>query len=223
MTLNTKHKVIAVACGVFVLSLLLVQYMEITRKRIEAGLSVPHIAVPKSSQTCVDCHAPLNPGIVEQWKGSTHALKGVGCYDCHQAEKGDVDAFEHQGHLIATVVTPRDCSRCHLEESKEFAVSHHSKAGNILASLDNFLAETVEGSRVPFNPHSQTPGFSVTNVNGMASSASGCQQCHGSEVSLKSITGERISHRQLKPGPDGKPTELSVVAQIARGQDGKPI
>ncbi len=26
--------------------------------------------------------------------------------------------------------------------------SHHAKAGNILASLDNFLAETVEGSRV---------------------------------------------------------------------------
>jgi hydroxylamine dehydrogenase len=34
---------------------------------------------------------------------------------------------------------------------------HHAKAGNILASLDNYLAETVEGARLPFNPHSPTP------------------------------------------------------------------
>jgi formate-dependent nitrite reductase cytochrome c552 subunit len=115
----------------------------------------------------LDCHLQQNPGIVEQWKGSTHAVKGVGCVDCHQAEKGDADGFHHEGAFIAAVVTPKDCSRCHTKESAEFAASHHSKAGNILASLDNFLAETVEGSRVMFNPHSPTPGRSaVTNVNG---------------------------------------------------------
>jgi hypothetical protein len=216
MTLKTKQSIIAVLGVLFLLSLLLVQYMEITRKRIEAGLATPHVTVPASSQRCVDCHQQQNPGIVEQWKDSTHAVKGVGCVDCHQAEPGDADAFHHEGALIAAVVTPRDCSRCHVKESAEFAASHHSKAGNILASLDNFLAETVEGSRVMFNPHGPTPGrLNITNVNGLASAFSGCQQCHGSAVALKSTSGERITFKELKPGPDGKPTDPAAVARIA--------
>lgn len=215
MTLKTKQSIIAVLGVLFLLSLLLVQYMEVTRKRIEAGLTTPHVVVPASSKRCVDCHKQQNPGIVEQWKGSTHAIKGVGCVDCHQAEQGDADAFNHEGALIAAVVTPKDCSRCHTKESAEFAASHHSKAGNILASLDNFLAETVEGSRVMFNPHSPTPGRETTSVNGLASAFSGCQQCHGSAVALKSTTGARITWKELKPGPDGKPTDQAVVATIA--------
>ena len=69
------------------------------------------------------------------------ARKGVGCVECHQAQKGNVDGFTHYGHLIATVVTPQDCGRCHEKETNEFTHSHHAKAGNILASLDNFLAD----------------------------------------------------------------------------------
>ena len=102
-------------------------------------------------------------------------MKGVGCVECHLAEKGDVDAFKHYGATIATIVTPKDCSRCHKTESAEFMASHHAKAGNILASLDNFLAETVEGARVPFNPHSPTPGRDFDMVNGMASVNVGCK------------------------------------------------
>lgn len=75
----------------------------------------------------------------------------------HEAGEGDRSAFAHEGSRIATIVTPRDCARCHETEDAEFERSHHAKAGNILASLDNFLAETVEGSRTPFNPHSPTP------------------------------------------------------------------
>jgi hypothetical protein len=84
--------------------------------------------------------------------------------------------------MIAVVVTPRDCGRCHQTETAEFLASHHAKGGNILASLDNFLAETVEGSRVPFDPHSPTPGHDVTLVNGMSFVDTGCKQCHGSKT-----------------------------------------
>lgn len=60
-------------------------------------------------------------------------------------KKHDADAFGHYGATIAVVVTPRNCGRCHKTETDEFMASHHAKAGNILASLGNFLAETVEG------------------------------------------------------------------------------
>jgi hypothetical protein len=174
------------------------------------------IAVPAASKACVDCHGQANPGIVDHWKGSTHAQKGVGCADCHQAGQGDVDGFSHYGVQVATVVTPRDCARCHVDVAKEFAASHHAAAGNILASLDNFLAETVEGARAPFDPHGPTPGMVVERVNGLASSLSGCQQCHGSKVGLRTTGGGTNTVDDLEPDADGTPTRLDVVATIMK-------
>ncbi len=223
MTLDTKRWIIGALGMLFLASLVLVQCMEVTRRQEEAGLRGPHVAVPASSSKCVDCHTQNTPGIVEHWRGSTHAVKGVGCVECHQANETDADGFTHYGVLMATVVTPRDCSRCHVEESKEFAASHHAAGGNILASLDNLLAETVEGSRVPFNPHGPTPGMTeITQVNGLASAFSGCQQCHGSKVALLATDGSRITVDELEPDQDGRPTAMDAVARIVKDENGKP-
>ena len=180
MTIRTKQIIIGLLSAAFIVSLIFVQWMEVIRRQEEAGIGVRHVSVPTSSKSCVECHDKTSPGIVDHWEGSTHALKGVGCVECHQAEKGDADAFDHYGAMIAVIVTPKDCGRCHKTETEEFLASHHAKGGNILASLDNFLAETVEGSRVPFDPHSKTPGHEIDKVNGMASVDTGCKQCHGS-------------------------------------------
>ncbi|MFO0980309.1 MAG: multiheme c-type cytochrome [Planctomycetota bacterium] len=222
MTLRTKQFIIAALGGLFLLSLVFVQWMEVSRRREEAGLTGKAILVPQNSKACVDCHGQSNPAIVDHWKGSTHAEKGVGCVECHQADKGDVDSFDHYGFMIATVPTPRDCSRCHAEVADQFQHSHHAKAGNILASLDNYLAERVEGSRLPFDPHSPTPGLTIDKVNGMASAFTGCQQCHGSKVALQSKDGGMITVDDLKPGPDGKPTNADAVARVLRDQNGRP-
>lgn len=222
MTLKTKQIIIALLSALFLVSLVFVQWMEVMRKREEVGQAPAHIAVPASSKSCVDCHGQSSPAIIDHWKGSTHAKKGVGCVECHQADKGDVDGFDHYGAHIATIVTPRDCSRCHPKETKEFAASHHAKAGLILASLDNFLAETVEGSRVPFNPHAPTPGKAVDMVNGMASASSGCLQCHGGKVALKAKDGKLITVDDLKPGADGKPTNLAAVERVLKDDSGRP-
>jgi hypothetical protein len=223
MRLETKRYIIAALGGLFLLSLIFVQWMEVARKRAEVGLTEPHLTIPASSKQCIECHEKTAPGIIDHWKGSTHARKAIGCVECHQAEPGDVDGFDHYGHLIATVVTPRDCSRCHATEVAEFAASHHAAGGNILASLDNFLAETVEGSRIPFNPHSPTPGKDVKEVNGMASAFTGCQQCHGSKVALQSTDGKMITVDDLKPGSDGKPTNWDAVARVLKDDNGRPL
>ena len=88
---------------------------------------------------------------------------GVNCYDCHRAEKGDPDGFEHGGFWIATLVTPADCSRCHKEQFEQQQASHHAKGADILNSLDNYLG---------------------TVVGGPAAVATGCRQCHGSNVKV---------------------------------------
>ena len=224
MTLDAKRFIIAALGLLFLLSLVVVQWEETNRRATEAGLSRASIAPPASSVQCVTCHGETTPGIVDHWEDSTHAERGVGCTECHTSPAEAADSFTHYGEQIATVVTPLDCARCHATETEQFAASHHAAAGNILASLDNFLAETVEGARVPFSPHSPTPGRpDVTMVNGLASASTGCQQCHGSRIALQSTTGASITADDLAPDDTGLPTNAAAVAAIARDTDGKPI
>lgn len=137
-----------------------------------AGLAT----LSQESQECIKCHQKDDPGIYEQWGDSLHYRGNVGCYECHRANENDVDAFEHFGVLIATIVSPMDCARCHQRETAEFAASRHSKAARILGSLDNRLAEIVEG-----NNAFVTPGFPGGNS---AAAVTGCWQCHGSIVKV---------------------------------------
>jgi hypothetical protein len=113
----------------------------------------------------------------QQWGASPHYGAGVGCYECHRAAKGDSDVLKdgiHDDFVIATIVSPLDCKRCHEGEVDEFLSSHHSKAGRIMGSLDNLLAEVVEGNNGLVTP-SYPAGVSAAAVNG-------CWQCHGSVV-----------------------------------------
>jgi hydroxylamine dehydrogenase len=130
----------------------------------------------RETRACLDCHRSENPSIYQQWGSSKHYRANVGCYECHAAAQGEPDAFPHEGFIIATIVSPKDCGRCHTRETREFSDSHHSKGARIIGSLDNTLAEVVEGNRGLV-----TPGF----PEGVAASAVlGCWQCHGSQVKV---------------------------------------
>jgi hydroxylamine dehydrogenase len=222
MSLEWKKGAVASCAILFLASLVFVQWREVVRREEESGTRAKAIAVPDSSKQCVECHGQTTPAIIEHWKGSTHAEKGVGCVECHQAEKGDADAFDHYGHVVAVIVTPKDCSKCHQQVFEEFEASHHAKGGAILASLDNHMAETVEGMRGFFNPHSPTPGRNFETVNGLASAESGCRQCHGSKVGLATTDGGMVTVDDLKPGADGKPTNKDALAKVAKDALGRP-
>ncbi len=133
-------------------------------------------ALTDESVECLECHKTDNVSLYQQWGKSKHYGANVGCYECHKAEEGDADAFEHNDYLISVIVSPNDCARCHENEVDEFANSHHSKAGRIMGSLDNVLAEVVEG-----NQGFVTEGFPHGNS---AAAVNGCWQCHGSAVKV---------------------------------------
>jgi ribosomal protein L31 len=134
----------------------------------------------EETQKCVACHKKHNPGITQQWGSSKHYRANVGCYECHAAEEGDPDAYIHDDKkvkkLISIIVSPKDCSNCHEKEAKQAVESHHAKAARILGSLDNLLAEVVEG-----NSAFITEGFPEGTS---AVAVSGCWQCHGSQVKV---------------------------------------
>jgi hypothetical protein len=115
------------------------------------------------SSECTTCHNDATPGIVGQWEDSKHSSSDVGCLDCHKANQGEPDAFDHNGYTIATIVSPTDCAGCHEQQEKQFTASHHANAAKFIGSLDNILGVAVEGA---------------------PAAISGCQQCHGSTVKV---------------------------------------
>lgn len=141
---------------------------------LHAGFTLKDLS--PESKACIDCHKKESQALYEQWGSSKHFRANVGCFECHMAVEGDVDAFIHEGQRISTIVTPKDCGRCHEHEVNEFNSSHHAKAGRILGSLDNVLAEVVEGNR-GFKTEGFPHGVSAAAVNG-------CWQCHGTEVKI---------------------------------------
>ncbi|MEN8186191.1 MAG: multiheme c-type cytochrome [Bacteroidota bacterium] len=180
-SLNTKRIVIGILSIAFLAVLLFAIFKETQRQM--PGYK-PVAILDSNTEHCVGCHSEKGEGkiITEHWKESKHAQVGVGCIECHKAEKDDIDGFEHHGDYIATIVTPLDCGRCHEKEVEEFTASHHADAGAIMGSLDNVLAEVIEGHA----------GY---NGGANPSAASGCWQCHGSRVEvLKDADGNVLKN-----------------------------
>jgi len=173
MLLETKKVVVSILSLFFLGSLLIVAWIEGGKQRVTAA---PDAIVTAENRDCVDCHLVKSPGIVGQWQESKHSKSGIGCLQCHGAGEHDIDAYEHEGAVIATIVSPKDCSACHEKEYKEFQASHHADAGKILGSLDNVLAEVVQGFTV-FTADGE-------KVQPSAAAVSGCLQCHGSEIKV---------------------------------------
>lgn len=172
MSLNAKQWIVAAFSALFLISLLIVAWVEGGRARVVAH---PESIVTAENKDCVSCHEVKTPGIVGQWHQSRHAISGIGCIECHKANEGDADAYQHENQLISTIVSPKDCARCHEKETAEFSASHHAEGGKILGSLDNVLAEVVEG-HVRWNEDG--------TKQESAAAVSGCLQCHGSEIKV---------------------------------------
>ncbi|MFH1807120.1 MAG: multiheme c-type cytochrome [Pseudomonadota bacterium] len=131
---------------------------------VGAGLAMPvGTRAASKASVCETCHQKKNPGLHKQWQDSKHARNGVSCLDCHQAKAGEPDAFKHNGSLIATLVTPKDCGQCHEAEAKQVGESYHATAGEILHSADAYLAHAAGG----------TPAATA-----------GCENCHGTVVKI---------------------------------------
>ena len=129
---------------------------------------------PKVAGKCMTCHKEKSPGIYKQWFGSKHAEHDITCISCHAANKGDADAFMHEGALIATMVTPKDCGSCHEKEAKEVQASYHATAGKILDSKDAYLAHVAGGEPVAI---------------------AGCEQCHGGVVKIDPTSPNKLSKK----------------------------
>ncbi len=154
-----RRILILVALAVFACS-----YPAQARKTVD-----PKLYGSPEGQVCIRCHELKSPGLHKMWRQGRMGQAGVNCYDCHRAEKktdkkpGDPDGYDHRGFWISTIVSPKDCSKCHKAQFDQQQPSHHAKGADILNSLDNYLGTVVGGS---------------------ACVATGCRQCHGSNIKV---------------------------------------
>lgn len=149
----------------------------------KASSKVRHEGVKDANDKCVTCHLKENRSLVDHWENSAHQAADVGCFTCHAANKDEEVGYEHEGAFIKTIQSPTDCKFCHEREVKEMTNSHHATAGQIMASLDNMLAEVI----------ASFPDTKADAVNG-------CWQCHGSVVALeKDKNGEKIFNEAGAP------------------------
>ena len=74
--------------------------------------------------------------------------------------------------LIATLVTPTDCGKCHEKQALEVGESYHATAGEILDSNDAYLAHAAGGAPVAI---------------------ADCESCHGAKVIIDSNSPNKLS------------------------------
>ena len=176
---------------------------------------------------CMVCHKAISPGLYNQWLTSSHGRHNVTCLDCHGAPAGDPDAFMHEGASVATLVTPKDCGRCHPKETAEVDNSYHATAGLILESNDAYLAhvggghpaaiagcESCHGTKVQLDPSSPNklamqswPNSGIGRLNPDGSKGS-CNACHTRHTFSKAQARQPEACSKCHLGPDHPQKEV---------------
>lgn len=166
------------------------------------------IKISDETQTCLDCHAGLHPGIVEEWKKSSHsrispseAIKkqnmerlvsaekipetllnnAVGCAECHTINPAThKDSFDHADFKVHPVVTPKDCAVCHSTEQVQYEKNTMSHAyGNLMNNpVYTDLVKSVNGV--------QTVNKMITTIAAPdeKTNADSCLSCHGTILNI---------------------------------------
>jgi len=133
----------------------------------------------KQGKSCIECHAKLNPGHVNDWKESRHGHVGVSCVECHVVKKDNPMAGQNcegvkgTNTYVSILVSPKTCGRCHPNEVEEFHQSGHARAAIQVKAKKGMqaLMHKYEGRN--------HPKFNVSPE------ATGCMQCHGAIIEVK--------------------------------------
>jgi hypothetical protein len=137
-------------------------------------------AMPPEAMACLECHKREHPGLFTDWANSRHASANITCLDCHRAEESDPDVdkdhFKQYERTdtqwgareykvpVSAVVSPKDCSRCHPDEARQYGQSKHANTIEIIWQIDPWLQK---------------------GMNSDFERASGCFHCHGTVLKMK--------------------------------------
>ena len=166
--------------------------------------------ISDDSQTCIDCHEMVTPGIVRDWETSRHSKSSIakalakdelerrisltnvpenidgqiiiGCFECHsQNPEIHKDSFNHFGYTINVVVSPNDCKTCHPVEVDQYVDSKKGFAVNNLSKNEVYHSLVETVTSVKtYNDGELLQGESSELTKGET-----CFACHGTVVTVE--------------------------------------
>lgn len=188
--------------------------------------------VSGDTETCLECHGMLNPGIVADWERSrmskvtpAEALKkgelerrisvdrvpeeladvAVGCAECHTMNADThKDAYDHSGFRVHTVVSPRDCAVCHAVEAEQFSrnIMSHAYANLNDNPVYSDLVATTNGVQVYEDMKT------VVRKPHPLTDADSCNYCHGTKVQVKGFRTKETDFGEVElPILEGWPNQ----------------
>jgi hydroxylamine dehydrogenase len=142
-------------------------------------LFVPALARAQAP-TCLDCHAKVTPGIVEDWKVSKHAAGNVDCATCHgDAHHSADDAVK------ALIPTPETCGQCHQNRLDQFKRGKHAAAWAAMKAMPTIhwqpmaMAEGMKGCGGCHKLGLKTPDeIKALSQEGRGFGVASCDACH---------------------------------------------
>ncbi len=175
---------------------------------IAVTVSAEEMPLSEATSACIECHAMVHPGIVEDWQKSRHAkitpktamgVEGlarkvsskdiadnlketvVGCAECHTQRPGaHADTFEHNGYDIHIAVSPKDCATCHTEETSQYGKNIMAHAYDNLA--ENELYQKLQLSII--GTKKRVEGQITYTPANDSTKAEACYYCHGTRLKV---------------------------------------
>jgi len=101
--------------------------------------------IADAADKCIECHTRVSPGIVQDWKASTHSEDDVTCSTCH----GDKHTTAEDARM-AVMPSEQVCAECHEEQLSSFAMGKHNFGWTVLNAIPaTHMApdELIEGGR----------------------------------------------------------------------------
>jgi len=98
-----------------------------------------------AADKCVECHTKVSPGMVADWKASTHSKNDVTCSTCHGDAHSTAEDF-----LKAKLPNEAVCAECHEEQFDSFKKGKHNFGWAVLNAIPaTHMApdELIEGGR----------------------------------------------------------------------------
>ena len=212
--MNAKNDVLTgqkILIGLFsfllVATLVIVAGVEMKKSRAEE----PEIEITAESKQCISCHEQkgIAPNLVDQWKMSKHAEQGIGCLECHSAQKDDWDAFTcpESDVLVARHPTPKDCAECHEQQVEEFAESKHAHQFWVMKNADRSIFEMPIATR---NGCEQCHNIGIIWPD---KSVGECDVCHTKHSFSKAVARQPETCGECHMGPDHPHIEIYLESK----------
>ncbi|GAB4337979.1 MAG: hypothetical protein Kow0037_21530 [Calditrichia bacterium] len=206
-TIKAQQWLIGIFSVLLIVTLMIVAGVEMKKSRA----TEPEIEIDKATAQCINCHTTKGIAVKQNdaWKESKHAVMGIGCLECHEAQKDDWDAFTcpESDVLVARHPTPKDCANCHEQAVKEFSESKHAHQFWLLKNADRAYFENPISTR-----HGCEQCHQISNL-WPDGSVGECDACHSKHSFSIEVARQPETCGECHIGPDHPHIEIYLESK----------